>query len=87
MNREKQLLKIGIIIGIAMQMIQSIFMKKISILILIFLYIFIIIISILLKKTRICIGIILGYFVSYLIFMGLIYLVYTALFYFTKFYI
>jgi hypothetical protein len=84
MIRKNQLFQFGLIIGMIMLIAQGILTEKISIPILILIYIFIIIIPILLKRTRISIGIILGYFLSFLIFIVLVYVAYNILFYFTK---
>lgn len=84
MSRKNQLFQLGLIIGMIMLIAQGILTEKISIPILILLYIFIIIIPIILKRTRISIGIILGYFLSFLIFIVLVYVAYNILFYFTK---
>ena len=84
MINKNRLFQYGLLIGMIVLIIQGIIIDKIGIPLLILVNVFLAIILVLSGKLKALIGLIMGYILASIIFVALVYVIYSMLLYFTK---
>ena len=84
MIKKNRLFQYGLLIGMIVLIIQGILIDKIGIPLLILVNVFLAIILVLSGKLKALIGLIMGYILASIIFVVLVYVIYSMLLYFTK---
>ncbi len=84
MINKNRLFQYGLLIGMIVLIIQGILIDKIGIPLLILVNVFLAIILVLSGKLKALIGLIMGYILASIIFVVLVYVIYSMLLYFTK---